>query len=281
MPRHLAIEWDQQHVRFAVVTSGRGQPKVVHAVTVPLPPVGDERDTHSSDVIGKKLGAALAAHGVSTHRAIVCVGRGAIEIQRLMLPPCPDEDLPDMVRNQAVRELSSVGDDSVIDFVPIGEDPGESRPVMAAAVTAGELQFIHEVCEEAGLTPRRLALRPYATASRFLAAKQSSQGSCMLVDVSGNEAELVVLDDEHVVFTRAILLPADSLQDALIDPLLPEISRTIMAVQNQTDVESVERIFVSGDTENHQSLTDQIRAELEVPAEVIDPFSDLNVRCLD
>jgi Tfp pilus assembly PilM family ATPase len=244
---------------------------------VPLPPMGEERDRHSSEVTGKKLGAALAAHGVSSKRAIVCVGRAAIEIQRLMLPPCPDEDLPDLVRNQAVRELSSVGEDSIVDFVPIGDDPSLPRPVMAAAMTAVELQFIREVCEHAGLTPRRLVLRPYATRSRFLAAKQSVQGSCLLVDVSGNEAELVVLDNGHVIFTRAILLPADSLQDALLDPLLPEISRTIMAVQNQTDIESVKRIFVSGDTGNHQSLTDQIAAELDVSAELFDPFADLDV----
>jgi Tfp pilus assembly PilM family ATPase len=277
MPRHLAIEWDQQHVRFAVVTSGRAQPKVVHAVTVPLPPAGEDRDTHTSEVIGKKLGAALAAHGVSANRANVCVGRAAIEIQRLMLPPCPDEDLPDLVRNQAVRELSSVGEDSVVDFVTIGADASKSRPVMATAMSAAEQQFIREVCEQANLTPRRLMLRPYAAASRFLAAKQEPQGACMLVDVSGNEAELVVLDDEHVVFTRAVLLPADSLQNALLDPLLPEISRTIMAVQNQTDIETVDRIFVSGDTEHHQSLTDQITAELDVAAEVFDPFADLDV----
>jgi Tfp pilus assembly PilM family ATPase len=277
MPRHLAIEWDQQHVRFAVVTSGRGQPKIVHAVTVPLPPMSEERDTHSSEAMGNKLGAALAAHGVSTKRAVVCVGRAAIEIQRLMLPPCPDEELPDLVRNQAVRELSSVGDDSLVDFVVIGDDANQPRAVMAAAMTAAELQFIREVCAHAGLTPRRLVLRPYATASRFLTARQSTQGSCMLVDVSGNEAELVVLDNQHVVFTRAVLLPVDSLQNALLDPLLPEISRTIMAVQNQSDIEPVEHIFVSGDTEHHQSLTDQIGAELDVTAAVFDPFADLNV----
>ncbi|MCA9103757.1 MAG: hypothetical protein KDA63_21540 [Planctomycetales bacterium] len=277
MPRYLAVEWDQQHVRFAVVTSGRAQVKVAHAVTVPLPPTGDDREARSSEAIGKKLGAALAAHGVSIKRAIVCVGRATVEIQRLTLPPCPDEDLPDLVRNQAMRELSSAGDSSIIDYVPLGHDPSQPRRVIAAAMTASEHRFVQEVCEHAGLTPRQLVLRPYATASRFLAAEVTEPGACMLVDVSGHEAELVVLDGPHAVFTRAILLPADSVRDALLDPLLPEISRTIMAVQNQADIESVERVFVSGETEHHKSLLDQIRAELEIPAEVFDPFADLSV----
>jgi len=93
--------------------------------------------------------------------------------------------------------------------------------------------------------------------------------------VSGNEAELVVLRDGHVVFTRAILLPADNSESEGRDPLLPEIARTIMAVQNQADVGSVDQIFVSGDTNQHQALTDQITAELNVPAEVFDPFTGL------
>src|SRR5436305_12487790 len=115
MSRLIAIEWDAKEARVAIGRGRTGGVTVDQAFVVPLPQ-REEGSTAEPDV-GAILAKALADHGASRSEAIVAVGRANIELRFLSTPPVPEEELPDVVRFQAVRQFTTLGDDWPLDFV--------------------------------------------------------------------------------------------------------------------------------------------------------------------
>ena len=90
--------------------------------------------------------------------ALVAIGRTNIELRQLSVPPAPDDELPDMVRFQALREFNQMEEDWALDYVPIDEDPTQPRTVLAAAIAPEQIELVRKTCQAAGLRPRRLVL---------------------------------------------------------------------------------------------------------------------------
>lgn len=278
MPRLLAIEWDNREARVAVAQT-RGTALVVEdALSVPLSPREDaEGKVQPDPAAGSKVAAALAARQIRRADALVAVGRSGIELKRLGMPPAPDDELPDLVRFQALREFNSLGEDWPLDFLPLGGSASEPRSVLAAAIAPELLSQIQQACQAAGLRPAHLVLRACAGASLFLRSPESLHERVrLLVDLLPEEADLTVLVDEHAVLLRTARLPGD----VLATPegqraLLAEIRRTLVAAQNQEGIGRVEAVYLCGTRDSHLAIVERIAQELELPARLFEPLAGL------
>jgi hypothetical protein len=191
----------------------------------------------------------------------------------------PDDELPEMVRFQALREFNALQEDWPLDFIPIDEDASEPRNVLAAAIAPELVEQIQRTCRAAGVRLRRLILRPCGAASLF--CRRQVEGlpkARLLVDLLADEADLTVMIDRKVIFLRTARLPGDPLADAeSAQALLGEIRRTMAAVHNQLGGRRVESIALCGSGPLHAALTDQVGERLGTPAELFDPFAGLKL----
>ena len=208
MPQLFALEWDPREIRL-MVASGRGRQVVFeHAFSIPC-----EIDASAADAaeqIGRKIAAELDARGLARSETVVAVGRNNIELRQLQLPPAPDDDLPDMVRFQASREFNELDDKWLLDFVPIDGSAETPRTVLATAIAPAVLKQIEAVCEHAGLTMRRLLLRPCEAALLLEGQKSIPSGQVvLLVDPLGVEADLTAVVDGTAVFLRTTRFSSD------------------------------------------------------------------------
>ena len=186
-------------MKRVAVARTRGREIVIeHAFAVDLMP----RDvgTTAADVnVGEQIAAALAARNVGRCETLVAVGRASIELRGLSIPPSPPEELPDMVRFQALRQFTGIGEDWPMDFVPLESTEADSLSVLAATISPEIVEQIRHTCRAAELTPRRLVLRPFAAASLLRRRADSAPGSCrMMVDLLADEADLTVVVDQQV-----------------------------------------------------------------------------------
>jgi Tfp pilus assembly PilM family ATPase/Tfp pilus assembly protein PilN len=260
-------------------SSFRTDAVIEHAFAVELAP-RDPGQTFADVNVGARIAAALAARRIGKCETLVAVGRSSIELRRLSLPPAPPEDLPDMVRFQAMRDFTGVGEDWPLDYVPLDAAPADSTEasgsigVLAAVIAPKLVEQIRETCEAAGLTPERLVLRPFAAASLLRRARPS--GECrLLVDLLGDEADLTVVIGGNVVFVRTVRLPVDD--DAQTRALLGEARRTIAAAQNQLGGRRVERLVVCGESDRVAAVESLVEEQLAIPAEAFDPFSAVEI----
>ncbi|MCC6126818.1 MAG: pilus assembly protein PilM [Pirellulales bacterium] len=273
MPHLLALEWNGTEARL-VYASGRGDRVVIEqAFAVEMRRRNDDGEQPEVD-IGDRLVSALGARGIGRVETLVAIGRTNIELRQLSLPPAPDEELPDLVRFQAMREFNELDDDWLLDYVPLNDSPDEPRAVLAAAVGPDLVSQIQQTCEKAGLKPKRLVLRACAAAALLSHTQAARQGELrLLVDLLSDEADLTVVNDGRVVFMRTTRLGEPPNPQVLFG----EIRRTMAAVQNQLAGRKVESIVLCGRGLEQSDLARRIQAELDVPTELFDPFDGLQL----
>jgi Tfp pilus assembly PilM family ATPase len=269
MSRLVAIEWDAKEARVVIGRKRAAGVAVDQAFAVPLPQ-GEEIAGGEADV-GAVLAKALAEHGVARTEAMVAVGRASIELRFLSTPPVPDEELPDVVRFQAMRQFTTLGEDWPLDFVPLAPNADGGMNVLAAAIAPDLLAQIRKDCTTAGITLSRLVLRPFAAAS--LLKQQFDDGKCrMIVDLLRDEADLTVLVGSQVIFPRTVRMPTVNDADVLARTLLAEGRRTMIAAQNQLGGRRVDEVIIFGDGQHHSTLKQLLEKELSLTVQLVDPL---------
>jgi len=270
MARLLALDWDQLEARIVVARPKGDGIAVEKAVAVPMNLSAQQGDFEE---LSEQLTTAIRNAGISKCESIVAIGRSQIELGRLMLPPAPDDELPEMVRFQAMREFSSLQDSSPLDFVPLGDAGKESGEVMAAAIPLALAQQLQKVLTGHGHEPKRTVMRPCAAASLAMRRQPTLRTSVgLIISQQADSAELAVVKHGLVVFTRSFRLPPDWMPGESGEPLLGEVRRTIAAAQNQLGDSRVELIAMFGTPAQHSELCDRLRDRTKLDVVLLDPF---------
>lgn len=273
MAKLLAIDWDQREVRM-VVAQARGEKVVIDkAIAAPLNLSTQQAD---HDDLAKQLTDALKQAGIPKCRALTAIGRAQVELGVLQLPPAPEDELPEMVRFQAMREFTSLQESSLLDFVPLGEVGRERGEVIAAAIPQALFAAVHDTLGAEGHEPQRATLRPCAVASLALRQEPTlASGVGLVIAQQSGSAELAVVKNGLVVFARSFRLPPDWMPGETGEPLLGEVRRTIAAAQNQLGASRIERILLFGTPAVHAELCQRLRDRTRLDVELLDPFREL------
>ena len=280
MARYIAIEWNEDEARLAVAGGRPGQAVFEQAFAVSLRSP-DPAESDPPPDPGERIAAALAARGISKLPTLVALGRGKLELRQLSLPPSPDDELPDLVRFQAMREFGSMQGDWPLDFIPLDSDPLQPRAVLAAAVAPEQMSDIDTLCHKAGLKPSRVLLRPCPAASLLCRAHPAEQPGQvrLIIDLLGDEADLTVVRDQTVVFLRSARLPGNALESADATEVLDsEIRRTMAAAQNLLKGQKVDALLLFGTSLKHNGLRDTFQKRFHLPVDVFDPFEGLKLK---
>lgn len=272
-PRLLALEWTATEVRITVAqVRGEG---CVFEQAFALPLSVDANGDPAAATVGQQIAAALAERGLHRVETLVAVGRTNIELRQLTLPPAPDEDLPDMVRMQALRELNALEEDWPLDFIASDRTPDQPARVLAAAIDPAVVRQILDTCQTAGLKPKRIVLRPCAAAALLNRVQPERSAQLrLLVDLLLDEADLTVVLDGKVTFLRTVRLPGDPLSDqAAVQSLVGEIRRTLAAAASAQGSRRFDAIVLCGAGAPQLELTQLLADVLNVPTELFDPFA--------
>jgi len=117
MQRILAIDWDRNEVRGLLMRSSGPTGRVVLGAWAASLATADPNGL-SGKQIGARLATAMAGNRPSKVTTLVGVGRDHVQIKLLSLPPAPPDELPELVRFQAERELTALGADCGARFRP-------------------------------------------------------------------------------------------------------------------------------------------------------------------
>ena len=82
----------------------------VNVIDTAIIPIGE-------DGIVETLRKAISERGLEKTETLVAIGRGKAELRELTLPPVPEDELPDMVRFQAIRSFASSGESATVDYL--------------------------------------------------------------------------------------------------------------------------------------------------------------------
>lgn len=278
MANLIAIDWDSHELRAVTGRSGSGGLTVTDTATVPLEG-GDD-----ASIVSAALTELLGKLGVSKskYKLLVAIGRGKAELRQLTLPPVPENELPGMVRFQALQSFSTSGDAVAVDYLPIETTEG-STSVIAAGVAPATMKQIEQIAATAGLELKRVVLRPVAAAALFSLKKrldQQAEGDCVLVDLLADDAEIVVFRKGKLIFVRSVRMPEQT--KGRTSQIAGEIRRSLMACGSDAAT-GVQRVVIWGQAKTHELENEQLRELLKCEVETLDPLKlvELNPRRSD
>ncbi len=276
MKRVVVIDWGMS--RPAVVAAAvRGERLTVESfgwlpAGSPEQPGAGEPATAQAEAL-RRLLPAWAGSGA---KLLGLVGRSRVVLRLLRLPPAEPEELPQMVRFQAVRELSFPPEQAALDFDPIGKTDESGWLVLMGALRHEQISRFDAALNPLGLQLGRLGLRPYAAWSFWLHAGMEPDRPAILLNLFDNELELAIGAGRSVYLTRAARLRAPSGQPLpgaqTASQLAGEVRRTLLALANQgTDV-AAERLVLAADRQRCAELAGPLSEQLDMPVLQLDPL---------
>ncbi len=268
MVRKLAIDWDDSELRLVAAQCTGRHVKITDAAVIPI----------VDNNVDQTLRDAIAERGLEKTETLVAIGRGKAELRELQLPPVPDEELPDMVRFQAIRSFASAGDSATVDFL-VTKRSSDGVEMIVAAIGPADLQQIRQSCATADLEIKRISLRPLAAAALYLSQTRNQsqipatgEHDTVLIDLLADDAEIVVARKNRVIFVRTVRMPAD--EQTRGKALAGELRRSLAACGSRG---SLDQVILWGRESVHTDDREMLAIASESFVKMLDPFDLVQV----
>ncbi len=280
MPKLLALDWNPRQLRVVLANRQGNALTIEDLRSVPFPAAPSTPDAETAEptvgeVVSAQLRTILSDTRYRGAEALVTVRRSDAELRLLTLPPVPAEELPEIVRLQALREFSEISEDWPLDYLPL-QGTADQMTVLAAVISPRRMQDYQRAMTQAELKARSLVLRPTATSLLVGHLADETRPSVELcVDDLDGEIEISVLREGTPILIRTVQAPRSADDDRVLF-LRQEIRRTLLSAQNQLHDDPVTRIVMFGRSDSTtQTWARQLSAQLEMPVIVLDPFAQV------
>ncbi|MBI3462281.1 MAG: hypothetical protein HY000_04365, partial [Planctomycetes bacterium] len=279
MPKIIVIDWCPPQVCILEAEKSAGRIQVQRLTSLGSPGPEESADSHTTL---NALSQALLGSAKDATRVVGLVGRSLAVIRPLRVANCPAEELPGIVRFQAMRELAVPVEQVAIDFEVTGspDDDGTQRVLLATLPQDVVARYRAEVAA-ARLDLTRLGLRPYAAWRAYTRACGAPSGPVLIVSLVGQMLELTVGRGDRVLFSHATLLRgAFHNGGTAFDPstaLVGEVRRAFASVASQIADNPVERIAFAACAGEHEQAITTLTASFSVPVDRFDPFQSVEL----
>ncbi len=219
---------------------------------------------------GEVLKQLLRRGSVPSAPLLLCLPRDRSELLNLILPRLAESELPDIVKNQVLRDGTAYIEGHPLDFIPLA-DEGEDTAgkVFSASISRIELRNLRAFCSAAGRKASRIELRLTALAEFVRAGRLNAEGEYLLVQEGTDEINLALFRDRVPAYFRTVQ----------VDPSLPDSDRKrrlaseiVRTGQIAAGEEPVTSVFLFGAPESYARLAEDLEKS-GIHAETADPFT--------
>ena len=279
MSKYISIDLDAQGVFVASGTARSGGPRIervlawtgTEAAGGP-PPLTNE----TAKRFGEELRDRLRAAGVANAPVVLAIGRDRVVLKELRYPAVPAHEEPNIVRFQAMKELSDSPDEVVLDYTPLenGAANGERRS-MAVVVRKDLFSAIQKMCAAANLKLAAVTPRPYAIAagighaiaSGTTTAPESRSDAVAVMTLGPGGGEFTIVRNGDVIYTLAIPAPVIASETML----LAQVRRNLTTYAGSNPAHPVQALYVA-DADDSWGL--RLRPALGIPVYSYDPLGE-------
>lgn len=266
MSTTIAIHWTEPTLQYVVVQGSGAATVGEFSLDIRQEPA----------LVGRQLSEAIAPFLQGRVKLIVALSRGALQWQHLSLPPCPADELPDVVRLQADHDLHSSDEDLGFDFLPLVGDEQTPYQVLTVALAASELAKIRQVFRAANVTLERIVplAAGWPALTKQIAHDVKPQTHIFVAPSfhasAVNEATLWATRAERVVLLRQFqLAAADDTADS-VSAIGSELRRTLLALSEHAEGAELTISLVGHQQAQLAELASTLDAQLEVPVQLLD-----------
>ena len=276
MARFLAIDWDETECRYAVATLLNEKITVRDVGIVPID--NAEFDT-PLDALAMTVHSLCKEENIGSCPLLISLGRNEVEWLQQKLPPCKETEIPLLLKNQVLREISGSTEADPIDYLLL-ESFDEGHRVLALTVSQTYRKTLLRTFRSLGYPPSRVGFRAGNAAEivlHNLALIRDEEDTedptepILVVNAVGNDVDLIIISEKRIAAVRSFRLPAEYQQKNLAD----EIERTLTIGLEGDNPTPVRHLVVFGDDMNTELLHHLTKTDWTI--RFLNPFTLPNV----
>lgn len=289
MARFLAIDWDDTECRYILASVQKGSVAVRKAGAVVLESAleneeeGEEKPkTPDLSDVSAALRKLAKEERLEACPVLVALDRSKVEMLYTELPPCRESEIPVMLKNQVLRELHGYSDYDPLDYLPLGNNVEEGRNLLALTIPMSFRQQLVRAFRSAGRPTRSIGLRAVAAAELVLWGENAPEKfePGLVVNVVGNEVDLVLLEGEYLVSLRSFRLPEQLSFTESVERIANEVRRTLtIGLENMTAA-PIKKVILFGGEDDWTPLLETLGGD-GLEAVLVNPFTLPGVACGD
>ncbi len=267
--KQTIIDWQRDSLLVATGQS-RGNKLLLEKVSHQL--VGENQDglTITPE---QALHRAVGQLSLGKSDVTVIASREIVEVRTLSIPRIDADELPDVIRFQAQRQLANMGDTWALDYVLLPDEPGqEMQTALVGVISPAHMAEIETACSGAGLQLAHVSLRPIEIARFALSTgKLPTSGATMVVCMSQQHADLTILKEGKVVQIRCTRLPSEP--EKLPVSIRGEIRRSLLAASSQIGSQAISHVLLLAAADLAEQAEGAVAEATGTSVAVIDPAS--------
>lgn len=254
MSQAVSIYWTEAALDFVVAQSG----SVVVAGSIARPPTTTDAE------IARILRETLTEYVSGKATAIVALPRTSVQWQHVSLPPCPADELPDLVALQAERDAASFANDAGFDFLPLAGDEQHPHEVITVELRDVDLERIRQVCIGANLSLASIVpLSVGLPSASWETASASHSETSVYLSSFANETTLWANRADRVVLLRQFPNPHDADIQVQADAINRQLRRTLLTLSQQESFAAPTIALIDCGESSASQLADSLSAKLD------------------
>lgn len=267
MAKHIVIDWQRDSL---IVASGTRRGGGIVFDQIRNLPLGEGE--HGTVSAGQALRKAVQELGLGKAETIVIASREIVEVRTLSVPNVDADELPDIIRFQAQRQMANMGENWALDFILLPSTGLENKVALAGAISPAHLAEIEGAVNGAGLQLTQVVLRPIEIARFALstdATGSMKEGASVVLCLTDQQSDLLLLASGAVAQLRSTRLPADAAQ--VSGTIIGEIKRSLVAASSQLNGQSLSSALLIAPAELAGQVEGAIASSIGCKVAVIDP----------
>jgi type IV pilus assembly protein PilM len=246
---------------------------------------------------------------IKSKNVATSVSGHSVIVKRITVAAATDEELYNSIPYEAQQHIPFDMTDVNLSYQALGAAPGGSgTDVMLVAVKREKILNHTNVLSQAGKIPTVVDYDGFAVFNAFEANYDiPSDQMAALLNIGASIMNIVIGRGGNPLFTRDVSVGGNQYTDTLqkeldlsfddaerlkqgfevpnvtqeqklphlrsvTEILMLEIQKTFDFFRQTTSTENIQHIYVSGGTAKTEGLVDQLRAEFNIPVDIINPF---------
>ncbi|MDR2439498.1 MAG: hypothetical protein LBE12_09050 [Planctomycetaceae bacterium] len=282
--RFLAVDWSNTECRYLLASLQRGGGITVQKTGIAaIEDVSAKKDRNSDSEKTSKsnellnlitvLRNILKEERIGSCSLLLCLDRNKIELLYQTLPPCTEQEIPILLKNQVLRELSGFSEQDPLDYVVLGNTAEESYRILAATIPLSYRQLLVHSFRSVSCSPQRIGLKVLTITELMFHSEAVPKDfePALVVHVVENDVDLVLVEGKQILSVRSVRLP-DQLRFAeIVEKVATEIERTVLISDDRVTGQPIKKIILFGTEEDWVTLV-QVLSEQKLEVTVVNPF---------
>ena len=254
------IEITNTYIKVLQIAVQRNSPILSHLEII-------EIKNHTEQQIIEKLSRL----NIKIKNAILVLPKRNVILKNFSLPSHNEDEIQRILSLKILQETPFSQEEIVFDHLLLDKSPDGYTKILAAISPIDQISTNLKLLKKSGLNITNVLINSFGIVGWFRQLFPQEKKPVAILNLDSDGAELCFCFQGKFLFSRNFNFSLNDLNDKNIADIIHQIELTMKAYQNEFPKLNAERIFISSDVFQIETLKKDILEHFNLPVEIIKP----------